>query len=82
MCLWKSFGNFLKEFVRRVLFLFFRNVVFAPAEHDEYSGSCFPGVTNSLYRVAQKNISDWSSVNEQLSVLSFHILQAARVLTR
>jgi len=61
---------------------FTKNVVFAPAEHDEYSGSCFPGVTNSLYRVVQKNISDWSSVNEQLSVLSFHILQAARVLTR
>ena len=59
-----------------------RNVVFAPAAHDQYSGSCFPGVADAMYLVMQNNKDYWSVVKQQLTILSHHVLQAARVLSR
>ena len=63
------------------LFLPPRNVIFAPAQHDQYSGSCFPGVTDALYDVIHNKKTDWTSVEKQLSVLSYHILQATRAIS-
>ncbi|XP_065069888.1 putative N-acetylated-alpha-linked acidic dipeptidase [Rhopilema esculentum] len=59
-----------------------KNVVFAPSAHDQYSGSCFPGVADAMYQVIQNNEDDWSVVKQQLTILSHHVLQAARALSR
>merc|ERR1712189_23214 len=54
-----------------------KNVVFAPSEHDQYTAACFPGVLDAIYLVIQNKKEDWNPVRKALSLVTYHIGQAA-----
>ena len=65
-----------------LLFSAYRNVVFAPAKHNSYAGSTFPGLTDSLYELDRAKTQEEESdkvevVKKQLAILTYFIEAAA-----
>uniref|UniRef100_H2ZD94 glutamate carboxypeptidase II n=1 Tax=Ciona savignyi TaxID=51511 RepID=H2ZD94_CIOSA len=56
-----------------------RHVIFAPASHNSYSASGFPGVTDAIYNL-QHSTGTLDEVRQQLSVLALKILSAADLM--
>ena len=56
--------------------------MFAPSQHDAYSGSSFPGLVDSLFNIDQVSSEEederWTVVRKQLAAVTY-FLQAASV---
>ena len=56
--------------------------MFAPSQHDSYSGATFPGLTDSLYELGraktEQEVAEKSEgVKQQLAVITYFIDAAA-----
>ncbi|KJE94806.1 naalad2 protein [Capsaspora owczarzaki ATCC 30864] len=54
---------------------FFRHMIYAPAAHDSYAGSMFPGLTDAIY---EKNVQEFS---RQLSFVTIALSQIVDLLS-
>ncbi|XP_078616615.1 N-acetylated-alpha-linked acidic dipeptidase 2-like isoform X6 [Branchiostoma floridae x Branchiostoma japonicum] len=50
----------------------YRHLVFAPSQHDSYSGATFPGVVDAIEE------GDWVAAHQQLSIITVTIESAAK----
>ena len=61
-----------------------RHVVFAPSSLDLYSGSSFPGLTDSLFQIERASGEEaderWRKVRQQLSTVTYFVHAAAKFL--
>ena len=67
------------------MFVYFhRNVVFAPAVQNYYSGASFPALVDSLFGIEMETGNSkaerWKDVRKQISVITYFIHAAAKFL--
>ena len=67
-----------------LIYIFYRNVVFAPSSHDSYAGSTFPGLVDSLYELDRAKPDELAEkkeqVKQQVAIITFWIEAAAASL--
>lgn len=56
-----------------------RHLIFAPSKYNTYGSSTFPGVSDTLYALAQTN--DRNEVDRQISIATQAILAAVDILS-
>jgi len=65
----------------------FRHVVYGPSKYDSYSGSLFPGLSDSLFNIekvpknSQEGHSRWEQVKHEVARLSFTLEVAAATIS-
>ena len=61
------------------LLFFLRHLIFAPSMFNLYTGSKFPGITDSIYLAEQSH--NWEQVKKQVSMVVHAVRSAVTVLT-
>ena len=61
----------------------YRNVLLAPSTFDSYSGSVFPAITDSLYRIeTNPDPEKWEKVRKNMSIVTYMLHTAAATLRK
>ena len=59
-------------------------MIFAPSAHNNYAGSSFPGIVDTLFEINKLSGEEFTQrleeVKKQMSIVTFHIQAAAAVL--
>ena len=66
----------------KLFFLINRHVIYAPSNHNKYTGELFPGIYDALFDIENKPdpAKAWGEVKRQIAIAAFTVQAAAGTL--